>query len=262
MSTDTPARTVTPGLAVSRLNVQFGGIKAISDVTVEVRGSEVHGLVGPNGSGKTTILNAICGFVAADGAIHVGETRIDRLPSHRRMATGLGRTFQNPRSSQGLTVRDLMRIGEHLRSVQPWWQVALKPRAADRALGASNQRAVRLLEMLGLPGRLLDDQVSRLPSGVLKIVDIARAMMGSPRLLLLDEPTSGMAPAETARMIALIAGLPRSLAILMIEHDMQVVFSLADRITVLYYGEVLATGEPAAITANARVREVYLGTRH
>jgi branched-chain amino acid transport system ATP-binding protein len=260
MSTDAPARTGTPGLAVSQLNVQFGGIKAISDVTVEVRGSEVHGLVGPNGSGKTTILNAICGFVAADGAIHVGETRIDRLPSHRRMATGLGRTFQNPRSSQGLTVRDLMRIGEHLRSVQPWWQVALTPRAADRALGASNQRAVRLLEMLGLPGRVLDDQVSRLPSGVLKIVDIARAMMGSPRLLLLDEPTSGMNDAEIEILHGALQRLRSSdVTIVLVEHNLRFMFDICDSMTVLNMGAVVARGAPAEVFAREDVIRAYMG---
>jgi ABC-type branched-subunit amino acid transport system ATPase component len=262
VSPGAPAGDATPGLSVSELTVQFGGVKALTDVSFDVQGSEVHGLVGPNGSGKTTILNAVCGFIPAQGEVQVGGTRIERLASHRRMAMGLGRTFQNPRSSQGLTVRDLMRIGEHLRSVQPWWQVALVPRAADRALAASNERGAELLEMLGLPGRLLDEHVSRLPSGVLKIVDIARALMGTPRVLLLDEPTSGMNDAEIDVLHSALKHLRRSdVTIVLVEHNLRFMFDICDSMTVLNTGAVVARGAPAEVFAREDVIRAYMGEK-
>jgi len=248
------------GLDVRAVNVRFGGVQAIKDVSLRVSASEVHGLVGPNGSGKTTILNAICGFVQTSGEIAVGEARIDGLACYRRMALGLGRTFQNPRSSQGLTVRDLMRIGEHPRKTQPWWQVALTPRSADRALSESNERATRLLEMLGLGSELLDQQVARLPSGVLKMVDIARALMGSPRVLLLDEPTSGMSDAEIDVLHAALEQLRAgSLTVLLVEHNLRFMFDICDSMTVLNTGAVVAWGTPAEVFQQEEVIRAYMG---
>lgn len=249
-------------LELRALNVQFGGVHAIREVDLQVSGGEVHGLVGPNGSGKTTILNAICGFVDTSGEIDVGAARIDGLPCHRRMSLGLGRTFQNPRSSQGLTVRDLLRIGEHLRKEQPWWRVALRPVAADRALSQSNERAASLLKMLGLRSELLDQQVARLPSGVLKMVDIARALMGSPRVLLLDEPTSGMNDAEIDILHAALRQLRTgSLTLLLVEHNLRFMFDICDSMTVLNTGAVVARGRPAEVFQRDDVIRAYMGER-
>jgi ABC-type branched-subunit amino acid transport system ATPase component len=248
-------------LALRAVTVRFGGVHALEDVAVDVRPAEVHGLVGPNGSGKTTILNAICGFVAAEGEIALAGERIDGLAVHRRMALGLGRTFQNPRPVRELTVRDLMRIGEHQRGTQPWWQVALMPRAADRAQRATNERATRLLATLGLSVGLLDEQLVNLPSGVLKMVDIARALMGTPRVLLLDEPTSGMNEAEIGLLHAALGELRTgAMTIVLVEHNLRFMFDICDAMTVLDTGRVIGAGTPAEVFRREDVIRAYLGT--
>jgi ABC-type branched-subunit amino acid transport system ATPase component len=248
-------------LALRDVTVRFGGVHALEDIALDVRPAEVHGLVGPNGSGKTTILNAICGFVAAKGEITLAGERIDGLAVHGRMARGLGRTFQNPRPVRELTVRDLMRIGEHQRGTQPWWQVALMPWAADRAQRATNDRAVRLLGTLGLPDALLDEQLVNLPSGVLKMVDIARALMGTPRVLLLDEPTSGMNEAEIALLHAALADLRTgAMTIVLVEHNLRFMFDICDAMTVLDTGRVIGAGTPDEVFQRDDVIRAYLGT--
>jgi branched-chain amino acid transport system ATP-binding protein len=249
------------GLELRDLGVRFGGVQAIDEVSLSVRASQVHGLVGPNGSGKTTILNAVCAFVESDGEIHLGDKRIDRFSAHRRIELGLGRTFQNPRPVRELTVRDLLRIGEHQRRTQPWWQVALTPRAADRALRESNARAVRLLSMLGIGGALLDEQLINLPAGVLKMVDIARALMGAPQALLLDEPTSGMNDAEIGLLHAALRELRTgALTILLVEHNLRFMFDICDSMTVLETGRVIGHGTPVEVFQREDVIRAYMGS--
>ena len=247
-------------LALRAVTVRFGGVHALESVALDVRPAEVHGLVGPNGSGKTTILNAICGFVGAEGEITLAGERIDGLAVHARMALGLARTFQNPRPVRELTVRDLMRIGEHQRGTQPWWQVALMPWAADRAQRATNERAAQLLATLGLPAALLDERLVNLPSGVLKMVDIARALMGTPRVLLLDEPTSGMNEAEIALLHAALAELRTgAMTIVLVEHNLRFMFDICDAMTVLDTGRVIGAGTPDEVFRREDVIRAYLG---
>jgi branched-chain amino acid transport system ATP-binding protein len=249
-----------PGLALRGISVQFGGVHAVQDVTLSVAAARVHGLVGPNGSGKTTVLNAICGFVDTAGEIEVGGSRIERMPSARRMALGLGRTFQNPRPTRDLTVRELLRIGEHLRKVQPWWQVALTPWAADRALRASSRRATQMLELVGLEAALLDERLINLSAGVLKMVDIARALMAQPSALLLDEPTSGMNETEIDILHDALQELRKtSLTLLLIEHNLDFMFDICDEMTVLETGRIVASGEPESVFREEAVIRAYMG---
>lgn len=249
------------GLELRDVSVQFGGVHAVQGVGFSVTPSRVHGLVGPNGSGKTTILNAICGFVGSGGEIEVGGTRIDGMGSYRRMRRGLGRTFQNPRPARELTVRDLLRIGEHDRKAQPWRQVALTPRAADRALRESNERASRLLAMVDIGPGLLEQQLVNLPAGVLKMVDIARALMGAPRVLLLDEPTSGMNDVEIDLLHAALRELSGdSLTILLVEHNLRFMFDICDSMTVLATGRVVGHGTPTEVFQREEVIHAYMGS--
>ena len=254
---------MTPALPALRLrdvSVRFGGIHALRDLELSVATSAVHGLVGPNGSGKTTALNAVCGFVAASGEVELRGERIERMAPPQRMARGLGRTFQNPRPSRDMTARELLRVGDHLRGVQPWWQVALAPLAADRALEASSQRATRMLESLGVAPGVLDERLINLSAGVLKMVDIARALMAEPRVLLLDEPTSGMNDAEIAVLHEALTVLrATSLTLLLIEHNLDFIFDICDEITILETGRMVATGEPAKIFRQAEVVRAYMG---
>jgi branched-chain amino acid transport system ATP-binding protein len=239
-------------LKIADLTRSFGSLIVTNRVNLTVEAGERHVIIGPNGAGKTSLVNQIGGQLKPSaGAIFLGDAEITGLSPDRICRRGVARTFQRNNLFRELSVLENVRL-----AVQAKRGGSLNFFAPVTGFATLTEAALHAIGQVGLSA------VAALPAHSLSYGEIAIALASEPKLLLLDEPTSGMAPAETARMIALIAGLPRSLAILMIEHDMQVVFSLADRITVLYYGEVLATGEPAAITANARVREVYLGTRH
>jgi branched-chain amino acid transport system ATP-binding protein len=244
-------------LRIADLTRSFGSIIVTNRVNLTVENGERHVIIGPNGAGKTSLVNQIGGQLKpSGGGIFLVEDEITGLSPDQICRRGVARTFQRNNLFRELSVIENVRL-----AVQAKRGGSLNFFAPVTGFAELTEAALHAIEQVGLAA------VATLPArslsyGEQRQLEIAIALASEPKLLLLDEPTSGMAPAETARMIALIAGLPRSLAILMIEHDMQVVFSLADRITVLYYGEVLATGEPAAITANARVREVYLGTRH
>ena len=244
-------------LRTDHLCRSFGHLVVTNDVDLTVEAGERHVIIGPNGAGKTSLVNQIGGQLEPSaGRIFVKETDITGWPPDRVSRIGVARTFQRNNLFQNLSVIENLRLAVQAR----------RGRALDfftpvRRLPDLLARAEELMGRvhLGSDGARLARNLSY---GEQRQLEIGIALAGEPDLLLLDEPTSGMSPAETARMIELIASLPRKLAILMIEHDMKVVFSVADRITVLYYGEVLATGAPAEIQANARVREVYLGMAH
>ena len=244
-------------LRTDHLCRSFGSLVVTNDVSLTVEVGERHVIIGPNGAGKTSLINQIGGQLEPGaGRILVKDTDITGWSPSRISRLGVARTFQRNNLFQNLSVIENLRL-----AVQ------------GRRGGALNvfTPVGRLHDMIARAGQLmqrvhLGDDGARLARnlsyGEQRQLEIGIALAGEPDLLLLDEPTSGMSPGETARMIDLIASLPRTFSILMIEHDMKVVFSVADRITVLYYGEVLATGTPADIQANARVREVYLGVAH
>jgi branched-chain amino acid transport system ATP-binding protein len=244
-------------LRIDHLNRSFGSLVVTDDVNLDIAEGERHVIIGPNGAGKTSLVNQIGGqLVPSAGRIFLTGQDITGLSPDRISRIGIARTFQRNNLFQNLSVLENLRLALEVRIGNPLDCF----RAADRNTTLM-ARAIELMDQvrLGTDGSRI---VRSLSYGEQRQLEIGMALAGDPKVLLLDEPTSGMSPAETARMIELIAGLPRSLAVLMIEHDMKVVFSIADRVTVLYYGKILATGTPAEIQANARVREVYLGMGH
>ena len=241
-------------LRTDHLSRSFGNLVVTDDVSLTVEAGERHVIIGPNGAGKTSLINQIGGQLEPSaGRIFVKETDVTGWSPDRISRMGVARTFQRNNLFQNLSVTENLRLAVQARRGSP-----LNCFTPVRRLRDLIERAEELMARIHLDGdgaRL----ARNLSYGEQRQLEIGIALAGDPDLLLLDEPTSGMSPAETSRMIDLIASLERSLSILMIEHDMKVVFSVADRITVLYYGEVLATGIPAEIQANDRVREVYLG---
>jgi branched-chain amino acid transport system ATP-binding protein len=242
-------------LRIDRLNKSFGRLIVTDDVTLAVDEGERHVIIGPNGAGKSSLINQIGGQLKpTSGRILLRDRDITDASPNRISLMGVARTFQRNNLFLNLSVTDNIRLALQIRQGKPL--DFFTPVAGNEAL---SERAAALMALVHLvsDGERLARELSY---GEQRQLEIAVALAGEPTLLLLDEPTSGMSPSETARIIDLIAALPKALSILMIEHDMKVVFSVADRITVLYYGKVLATGTPAEIQANDQVQEVYLGT--
>jgi branched-chain amino acid transport system ATP-binding protein len=244
-------------LRIEKLNKAFGSLVVTKDVTLRVDVGQRHALIGPNGAGKTSLVHQIAGQLKpTSGHVYFRDVDITGVPPNEICQQGIGRAFQKNNLFRQLTMRENVRLA--LQAKRGGWYACLKPTRADAALlrEADDILAqVRLTE-----GR--DRLVANLSYGEQRQLEIALALASQPKLLLLDEPTSGMSPAETDRMIDLVHSLPADLGVLLIEHDMKVVFSLAHVITVLYYGEVLASGPPAAIRDNPAVRDVYLGLGH
>ena len=242
-------------LAVQHLAKRFGGIDAVRDVSFAVQAGEMLALIGPNGAGKSTCFNMLGGQLRPDGGrvLLEGADVTGRAPV-RICRAGVGRTFQITATFASMTVRENLQTALLSHAGQAWrvW------RAADTHHVAA---ADALLAQVGLAAQA-DRPAGILAYGDLKRLELAMALVGRPRLLLMDEPTAGMAPAERTALMALVAGLARArgLAVLFTEHDMDVVFACADRILVMDRGALIAQGDPAMIRADARVRAVYLGT--
>ena len=241
-------------LSVERLSKSFDGVEAVRDVSFEVAAGELVALIGPNGAGKTTCFNLVNGQLAPDaGTVTLSGTRIDRQPPRAIARMGVGRTFQVAATFASMTVRENVQLallahsGAHLD---------IAARATDR-LGPSADALLERVRMTRFAGQ----GCATLAYGDAKRVEIALALAGSPRLLLMDEPTAGMSPRSRGRLMQLAADLARDerIAALFTEHDMDVVFSHADRIIVLDHGRILAQGTPEAIRANTDVQRVYLG---
>ncbi|MFT8246785.1 ABC transporter ATP-binding protein [Roseomonas sp. BN140053] len=247
---------MTPILRTERLRRSFGSLVVTNDVDLALQPGERHVVIGPNGAGKTSLVNQLGGQLApSSGRIFLKGQDVTGSPPERICALGLARTFQKNNLFRNLSAVENVRLAVQARHGRPW-----NPFAQVRDLGALRHRAEEVLASVHLT-RDVHCPVHALSYGEQRQLEIAVALASDPDVLLLDEPTSGMSPAETRRMIGLIADLPRSLTLLMIEHDMEVVFSIADRITVLHYGEVLATDTPEGLRRNQRVHDVYLG-RH
>ena len=241
-------------LEVSALSKAFGGIVAVSNVDFALGAGEILALIGPNGAGKTTCFNMLGGQLRPDrGSIRLEGRELVGLRPREIWRLGVGRTFQITATFASMTVRENVQmalISHHGRTLAPW------PRAGALYL----REATALLERVGIA-----EQAERacgvLAYGDLKRVELAVGLANAPRLLLMDEPTAGMAPAERVALMGLVAGIvrERGVAVLFTEHDMDVVFAHADRIIVLDRGELIAEGAPARVRENARVREIYLG---
>lgn len=239
------------------LHKAFGSVVVTRNVNLAVREGERHALIGPNGAGKTSLVHQLAGQLApTSGRIMLRNVDVTHASPETRCQLGIGRTFQKNNLFRGLSVRENVRLA--LQAKRGNWYDCLRAVRGNAALLAE---ADEILELARLTDAL-DRPVSALSYGEQRQLEVAVALASKPGVLLLDEPTSGMSPAETDHMIDLVRSLPKNLGILMIEHDMKVVFSLADTITVLSYGEILATGTPQEIRDNAEVRNVYLRLAH
>jgi len=223
-------------------------------VTLSLRPGERRALIGPNGAGKTTLFNLISGTLpVSGGAISLFGQDVTRAPAHRRAALGLARTFQITNLFPDLTVRE-----NCLLAVQALSPVKFSMFRPVSAYGVLRARAHATLEAVGLDA-VADERVNVLSHGEQRQLEIALALAGRPRVLLLDEPTAGLSPAESRLMAQLIAGLDPAITVLMIEHDMDIALELSPQVTVLHYGRVIADGSREEIRADPQVREIYLG---
>ncbi|HVV60808.1 MAG TPA: ABC transporter ATP-binding protein [Pseudolabrys sp.] len=241
-------------LQIDSLSKRFGGILASDSIKLDVAPGELHAIIGPNGAGKTTLIAQLNGLLQPNsGKIIFGGQDITSLPAYQRSLLGLARSFQITSLFLDLTVFDnvLLAVQAHAgHSFRFWRNARREPELREPARKA--------LERVGLLSRA-DRQASALSHGEHRLLELAMALAGNPRMLLLDEPMAGLGPEESARMVTMLRALKSELTILLVEHDMEAVFALADRITVLVYGRVIASGTPADIRANAQVREAYLG---
>ncbi|MDO9414183.1 MAG: ABC transporter ATP-binding protein [Pseudolabrys sp.] len=247
-------RKTDPILQVENLQKRFGGIIATDDLSLNVAAGELHAIIGPNGAGKTTLIAQLSGqFKPDSGRIYFAGDDITALAPYKRSSLGLARSFQITSLFLDLSVLDnvALAVQAHAGHSFHFWKNARKEDALRIPARAALERA-------GLIGRA-DWPAAALSHGEHRQLELAMALAGEPRMLLLDEPMAGLGPEESARMVAMLRALKAELTILLVEHDMEAVFALADRITVLVYGRVIASGTPNEIRANAQVREAYLG---
>jgi branched-chain amino acid transport system ATP-binding protein len=248
------AHVAEPLLEINGLTKRFGGVIAADAITLAIPEGELHAVIGPNGAGKTTLIGLIAGeFAPQAGAMRFDGRDITRLAVDRRNQRGLARSFQITSLFPDFTALDnvALAVQAHRGHSFRFWRDA-------RREDDLREPAQAALGRVGLASRAAT-RVDRLSHGEHRQLEIAVALATQPRLLLLDEPMAGMGPEESARMVDLLRTLKGSVTILLIEHDMEAVFALADRITVLVYGRIIASGMPAAIRADAAVRQAYLG---
>lgn len=245
---------MTPLLEVTSLSKSFGGIKATDALSLSVEQGELHAIIGPNGAGKTTLIGQLCGSLRPDsGRIMFRNRNITALPAYRRARLGISRSFQITSLILEMSVIDNIalalqaRDGHSFRFVRP-----------ARSIRHLRERAMELLERVGLADKAEMKTVT-LSHGEHRNMEIAIALASDAALMLLDEPTAGLGTEESGAMVELLKGIKGRHTILLIEHDMDAVFALADRISVLVYGNIIATGEPGAIRANEAVQHAYLG---
>ncbi|HEX7022645.1 MAG TPA: ABC transporter ATP-binding protein [Trueperaceae bacterium] len=255
--------TASPGgtmLEVDGVVKRFGGLRAVDGCSFTVAAGSITGLIGPNGAGKSTLFNLVTGALSPDaGSIRFEGRRISGLPPERIAGRGIGRTFQTPRLFYDMTVWENLALAGTHQPGETLWGALVRPPAARRRERALQQQAAAMLDFLGL-GRLAGEPAHNLSGGQRKLLALGRALMMEPRLILLDEPAAGVNQTLTRTLMERIADINRQgVTFLIVEHDMDLIMSLCDRVVVMHHGRVLTAGRPAEVQQNADVVEAYLG---
>jgi branched-chain amino acid transport system ATP-binding protein len=253
-----------PVLSAHGVSVEFGGVKALSDIDMSFSAGAIAGVIGPNGAGKTTLLGVLSGLVRPDtGRVHMGSIEITRLPAHERARMGLARTFQHPELFAGLSVRDHLLLGDRVRHAPSRvLRDVFNGRGLRRPSESEIDRIAEVIDLLGI-GELVDRDVLALPLGSSRLVEVARALATDPSVMLLDEPFSGLDEHETRRLAQALVSVvdSRNTSLVLVEHDVEMVLEISSHVHVMDAGRCIASGLPSAVRNDPVVGEAFLGTR-